>query len=211
MRGWRQHGDAGGAAQVKKTLGKLVDDGDVVVKEFGKAQVFWIHQKVFSDVSDARVKELEAEVKQLAGTVKESAAAAKAGAASVAATSSALTTAALEARVAELEKRTAAQERKVASLRADGEQVSRAAFDAQEQALKHALAAFKLRRKLANTMLGEMSEGMGKKPAQILKELDLEPFDTPAVKALVDKHSAPPAFKRAGTAATSAVGKKRRV
>eukprot|EP01108_Squamamoeba_japonica_P006527 TRINITY_DN5327_c0_g1_i1.p1 TRINITY_DN5327_c0_g1~~TRINITY_DN5327_c0_g1_i1.p1 ORF type:complete len:213 (-),score=98.45 TRINITY_DN5327_c0_g1_i1:112-750(-) len=163
-----------GTAQTKKVLAKLVESDDLVLKEFGKVQIFWINQKVFPAVDDSQLKKLAMDIKNAQISSREAVARAASLRREAAGVESQLPTDELRERVAALEKSTAASASKLEKMRAGGTTVDRAAFDRASARLQRALKAWSTRKKTALEILGDLSEGSGKSMKDLKASIGIE-------------------------------------
>ncbi len=163
--------------QAKKIMAELAtgENPALMVKQFGKVDIYWQNQSVYPDVDAESVKRVDAEIAATRIQLAEAQSDAKELAAESAALGSTLPIAEIDRRVAALEQKTAAQAAKIAALRGgSGEQVSRAAFQQAEQTLQRALKAWRLRKKMAKEIVDDMAESGGQKPAEIRDEHGIE-------------------------------------
>jgi len=161
-------------AAVERALASCLAAETVVAKEYGKAKVYMCSQSGIELPSPEEMAEMDANISTLGARLKELDAEAQEIMALNQALKVELTEEQAAEKVAENEKLIAIMQEKLEKLGDGSNLISREEMEKIELKLFKAKAEWKKRKRLANDVVDQISEGMNKKPKLLAQEIGLE-------------------------------------
>ena len=161
-------------AAAERSLASLVEKGSVTKKEYGKAKIFIASQKNIALPNEDETNELKQQIGTLSTQVDEKTGSVRAKRARVAELKAQLSLAEARQRAEKLREEIGGKETKLEAL-GDG-----SALMSKEDKLKletnyyTAITAWKKYRRIVGDIVGQVSEGMGKKVADLYDDIGIE-------------------------------------
>ncbi len=158
----------------QKVLERLAERGSLSSKMYNKSRVFWANQEQLQVASEEELQRMDEQLEELKEQVRRRSEEVKAKESAASLLQSSLTDEQLERRHLELRMENDRAQAKLESLRASGIKVSPKARQELEQRLRKYKSLWRERRKMALEMVSQVSEGMERKPSEIMEDAGCE-------------------------------------
>lgn len=163
-----------GKTQIGKAFDGLEASNQIVVKLYGKQKVYLINQDNFPDLNEEEVKKAEEELQELEGELKTQQNAKSSEERALDALKRTLTTPDMIKKIEELKSTNEDKEKNLAMLSSGTTLFSK---EEKENALTkytYAVKQWKRRKRTANEMVDQLSEGMNEKPKKVCEIIGVE-------------------------------------
>eukprot|EP01028_Stygiella_incarcerata_P001969 TRINITY_DN1367_c0_g2_i3.p1 TRINITY_DN1367_c0_g2~~TRINITY_DN1367_c0_g2_i3.p1 ORF type:complete len:467 (-),score=236.99 TRINITY_DN1367_c0_g2_i3:212-1612(-) len=158
----------------QRVLDRLATHGEITLKEFGKAKVYYADQSKFEEPDAEVLKQMDDEIEGKTSSLKDIQKTMNEMKSRIASLSSSMTTAEMREKIDTSKKKIESMKIKLQRLEGSSELVDPRKKEEVTKKLQKYEKEWKKRRRMCLDIVDAVSEGMGKKPSQVKEEAAIE-------------------------------------